>query len=491
MSESVTEGTGAKGFDSSSQTSERGVLLEFISKLGLAMTGTGQSIDVIQTSLAKIANAYRVKAQVAVLPNILLIKLGGHGSAEVDLASGVNQPYRLDQTADVFHLVGRAERAEVSPNEGLRRLAEIRRTPSRYNPATRILGYAGIAVGIGLILEGSLSQLLTCILLGVLIGELKELCSNNRTAASLVPVISSLVVGIVVFSIVKADLVSGPLMLLIPPVVTFLPGATLTTALIELANGDIISGASRLVDGAIKLLLLIFGYIVAAGLIGLPTAEAFAQEPRPVFGWWAPWLGVFIYGIGTYIHHTAPTRSLPWLFLVLYVAFAGQQIGGQTLGGYLSGFIGAVAMTPVAYWIERRPGAPPALVTFLPGFWLLVPGSLGLIGLAQLAADNGQAGVQTVGDMTFALVAVALGVMVGTQLIRPIGKPLGEVPERVERGLGRLIGKGMIVATTIRKSAKQEIESAKTQSADGSMTGEDYSEPTDSSSQTRNGSAEW
>src|SRR6188472_20756 len=138
MSESVAESTGEEGPDSSSQTSGTGVLLEFVSKLGLAMTGTGQSIDAIQTSLAKIANAYRVRAQVAVLPNILLIKLGGRGSSEVDLASGVNQPYRLDQTADVFHLVERAERAEVSPNEGLRRLAEIGRTPSRYNPATRI-----------------------------------------------------------------------------------------------------------------------------------------------------------------------------------------------------------------------------------------------------------------------------------------------------------------------------------------------------------------
>lgn len=194
----------------------------------------------------------------------------------------------------------------------------------------------------------------------------KELCAGHWTAEAFVPVMSSLAVGVIVFSIVKADLVSGPLMLLIPPLVTFLPGAVLTTAMVELANGDVISGSSHLVASAIKLLLIMFGYIVAAELVGLPTAEAFAQEPRSLLGLWAAWIGVLIYGVGNYLHHTAPKHSLPWLLLVLYVAFAGQQLGGQILGGYLSGFVGAVAMTPVAHWIQQRPGAPPAQVSFLP-----------------------------------------------------------------------------------------------------------------------------
>ncbi len=461
------------------EESESSTLIEFMSKLGIAMTAAGESISAIQTSLARIANAYQVEAQVAVLPNTLLIKLGGRGPSEVDLASEVLQSLRLDQTAEVFNLVEQAERAEISPLQGLRRLQEIERNPSRYGVAVRIVGYSAIAVGIGLILEGSLSQLLTCILLGVLIGELKELSGGHRTAESLVPVMSSLAVGIIVFSIVKADLVSGPLMLLIPPVITFLPGAILTTAMVELANGDIISGSSHLVAGAVKLLLLVFGYIVAAELVGLPTAEAFAQEPRPLFGWWAAWLGVLIYGIGTYVHHTAPKRSLPWLLLVLFVAFAGQQLGALLLGGYLSGFIGAVAMTPVAYWIQRRPGAPPALVTFLPGFWLLVPGSLGLIGLTQLAANNRQAGVQTVGDMTFALVAVALGVMVGVALIQPYGTKMGQLPERIEQMLGKAIGKAMIATDTVRDSAQHELDSASKKSSEAAKTGGNDSEATD------------
>jgi uncharacterized membrane protein YjjP (DUF1212 family) len=235
------------------------VLLEFISQLGLAMSAAGQPVSANRTSLTKIANAYGIDAEISVLPNMLFVRLGGRGSSALELASGLDPSLRLDQAADVFDLAQLAERAEVTASEGLRRLREIERQPSRYSTAVRILGHAVIAVGLGLILEGSFSQLVTCILLGILIGELKALSEGYRTAEVLVPVMSSLAVGVIVFSIVKADLVSGPLMLLIPPVVTFLPGAALTTAMIEIASGDAISGSSRLVAGATKLLLLVFG----------------------------------------------------------------------------------------------------------------------------------------------------------------------------------------------------------------------------------------
>ena len=66
--------------------------------------------------------------------------------------------------------------------------------------------------------------------------------------------------------------------------------------------------------------------------------------------------------------------------VVLYVAYGAQVLGDVLFDGVLSALVGAAAMTPVAVIIARHRTGPPALVSFLPAFWLLVPGALGLIG---------------------------------------------------------------------------------------------------------------
>lgn len=87
------------------------------------------------------------------------------------------------------------------------------------------------------------------------------------------------------------------------------------------------------------------------------------------------WLRL-IFGIGVWIFFSGP--SLFWLCVVLYAAWLGQFVRNEIFGGYVSAFSGALVMTPGAYAVERQAGGPPALVTFLPAFWLLVPGARGL-----------------------------------------------------------------------------------------------------------------
>ena len=86
-------------------------------------------------------------------------------------------------------------------------------------------------------------------------------------------------------------------------------------------------------------------------------------------------------------------------------------------GGYVSGFVGAFVMTPVAHWTATLvPRAMPRRASFLPGFWLLVPGALGLVGLTRVAGD-GSTGSQEVVATVVSIFAVALGVLAGTLLI--------------------------------------------------------------------------
>ena len=74
-------------------------------------------------------------------------------------------------------------------------------------------------------------------------------------------------------------------------------------------------------------------------------------------------------------------------------------------------------MTIVAVLVSRLPSAMPAHALFIPGFWLLVPGALGLIGLTQLAGDVRAAGTEDLVATVVSIFAVAVGVLCGSLLM--------------------------------------------------------------------------
>jgi hypothetical protein len=113
---------------------------------------------------------------------------------------------------------------------------------------------------------------------------------------------------------------------MVAPLVTFLPGAALTMAVVELSAGAMVTGASRLVAGALQLVLLSFGIVGAATVVGLPSTDELVDDPANLIGWWAPWIGVLLVGIGSFLYHSAPPRSLGWLCVVLYAGWIGQSV---------------------------------------------------------------------------------------------------------------------------------------------------------------------
>jgi uncharacterized membrane protein YjjB (DUF3815 family) len=252
----------------------------------------------------------------------------------------------------------------------------------------------------------------------MLVGIAKQVGARWPTFRVLMPVIAALGISTATFAVARRGAIYFDLRAMIAPLVTFLPGGTLTVAVIELAGGNMVAGASRLVSGSFQLLLLAFGIIAGSQLVGTLSDAQLVSAPSDLIGWWAPWLGVLIFGIGAHICFSAPPRSLLWLWLVLYTAWIGQLIGTLTFGGYVSGFTGALLMTPVAYLVERQLGGPPAIVTFLPAFWLLVPGSLSLVGLTELVGTKGSAGIDDFLGAVAAIAAIALGVLCGYPIYR-------------------------------------------------------------------------
>lgn len=389
-------------------------LRQLLLELGGAMIAAGDSVDAVGAHLGAIVSAYSVEhVQVSVMPTTIIVGTGHGSDAQVQLIAPRRTPLRFDQVAELYVLVDDVSSGSISPTEGLARLRAIYAMQPRFRWPVRTFGHAVLTTGLALLLQPTAGAVLAAFVLGLLVGLLK--LPRLATLDLVFPVLMSFLVSVAVFSLLQHVQIDNPVRILIPPLATFLPGGMLTIATVELAAGQMVSGASRLVNGLVQLMLLAFGILAAGTLFDLAASEL-SDNPVNRLGWWAPWLGVAVFALGNFLHFSSPGRTLPWILLVLTVAYAGQVAGAALFGGTLSGFFGAVAMTPLVLWVESLRAGPPKLVTFLPGFWLLVPGAAGLIGVTEMLGVNQQLGVQAVLDTLVAVMSIALGVLIGTAL---------------------------------------------------------------------------
>lgn len=407
-------------------------LQQFLLFLGSALTTAGEAVNQIEDRLRRVAAAYGApNARVSVLPTYLVVALEPGLPATLEPTRQLRRGLRLDQTAALFGVLRVAEQGRLPPVEGSRQVRALVDMPPRFGLTVRIFGHAVLTVGVCLILKPTWGDLALAAMFGVLVGVLKSIGARFASMEMMMPVVAAFLVAALSFMIAETGWADADLRAMVAPLVTFLPGAMLTMAVVEISAAEMVTGSSRLVTGVLQLLLLAFGIIGAAQAVGTPLADLGARTTPDPLGGWAPWIGALVVGIGSYLLHSGPRRSLGWLCLVLYAGWTGQYLGGLVLGGYLSGVVGGVVLTVTAYTVERLPSGPPALVSFLPGFWLLVPGGLSLIGVTEYLSRDVVRGTEDLVGATGSMVAVALGVLCGHPLYRSMERSM----ERLGAGL--------------------------------------------------------
>ena len=400
-------------------------LLEFMYRLAQAYLACGEQTAQVELLLRRIASAYGMRrSRVVTFPTAIFISLHDGEQERVTLAEGPTQSLRLDQIADVYELGTVAQRGEITPSEGRERLTAILKKQARFGSIGVIVGHMILTVGLAMVFEPPVSNLAAAAVLGAVVGALKVLNRNQPVLAVPLPVVAAALVSSLVFLASKKGLPVDPLHALVPPLVTFLPGGMLTLGMVELAYGDMVSGSSRLITGFVQLVLLAFGLAAGAALVGYKPGDLLESTWQSAPAPWMPWLGVLVFGIGAYLHFSARSSSLPWMLLVLLVTFATQQLTSGSFGNEGSGFFGMLVATPLGYLIQLRFKGPPAMVTFLPSFWLLVPGAMGLVSVTQMLS-NRVAGLDGLMTVTFALASIALGTLMGASLYRWLTETFG------------------------------------------------------------------
>lgn len=404
---------------------DRAMLRRFLLGLAEGMNAADESVDHIHDTMTDVARAYGLEdTDFVVLPTVILVQTGSGAEAGVAIRS-VTASFRFDQIGALYKLVERARRGEIEPAAGIDRLNEIGAMRPARGWLVRTFGHALLTTGLALLLIPTWQGALVAFVLGAFIGLAKLVPS--RTLQLVFPVFASFACALAVFLIAPYIDVGDPIRLLIAPLATFLPGGVLTTGTVELASGQMIAGASRLVFGFVQLALLSFGIIAAGTVAGVASSSYVSLEVAASLPWWVALVGVLLFAIGTSLHFSAPASTFGWMLLAMVVAYAAQSIAATLISPTVSGFIGALAMTPVVLWIATLRSGAPSQLTFLPAFWLLVPGAAGLVGLTEAVGTS--SGLEDFATALTSVMSIALGVLIGTALYRAVHHGAREIAE--------------------------------------------------------------
>ena len=394
--------------------------------LGAAMVATGQPVSDIEDEVVEVAARLgHPDTQVAAAPTGVTLNLG---SGEPSTFEAVQGSLRLDQAAEVRSIRYELLEGTLSTSQGIDALLALGSRPPRYPTWVANLGWIAIATGIALILQPGWANVAFAAVGGAVLVALFRLGQRVRLVGILLPTLAAFVLGCLVFAGADAGLVEGPLRTLLPPLAVLLPGALLVTALSELATGDMVAGTARLVFGTVQLLLFTLGVVAAARVAGVPAAELTNLRVDEL-GWWAAPVGLVLITLGIGVLESPPLRLLPWIALNLVLAFAAQMLGQRLSGPVLGSFLGALAASLGAYTVEALRPRLPRLVVFLPSFWLLVPGSLGLLSTTQLAVEAAGSG-GTLAGVLGVVTAIALGLLVGSAVAQSVGGALRRARRR-------------------------------------------------------------
>ncbi len=390
---------------------------QLLAWLGAGLLAGGMPTQEVEEDVRQAAASLgHPRAQVAALPRGIHVTLSaGRASTFEQVDGGV----RLDQLADVSTVLAGLRAGRLSAEEALGRLGTLRALPHRYAVPGLLGGGVLSGAGIALVLAPAWPSVAFAALLAPLTVALMLLGSRSRTVATLTPFIAAFVVALAAFAAADAGLVPAPLWTLVAPIAVLLPGATIVTGLVELAAGSMVAGTSRLAHGTVQLLLFALGVGAALALLGTPVELLDPQRPVAL-GWWAPLLGVALVTVAIALLESVPVSLVPWLLVTALATYLAQLLGQTTADTRWAGaFLGALVAILVATLVEFVRPQLPRSVVFLPSFWLLVPGSFGLVTVAQLEVGPGAAFASFVG-VTLVVAAIALGVVVGASLASPL-----------------------------------------------------------------------
>jgi len=390
--------------------------IDWVVEFAAALHRYGAPAHQLENATRSTAASMGLNVQVFAMPTALFLAFS---ESTLLLRTDPSSEVDLGRLAALYELRARVASGHTNPSSARNELLQIKRSPERFGTTLTVVAFGVASSAACCFLGGGAIEVGLALVLGLTTGILSIAAGGFAPLQRLFAPLAAFVVALASFTAAHHFPLDANTATL-AGIIILVPGLGLTTAIVEVARGHLVAGATRLTGAAVLFLSIGLGVYFAAAVRDQLWAQSLAVNSFAPLPWWAAFVAVPFASLSFLVVLKARPREIGWVLAAGAASFSGVWLGGHALGPIAGAFLGALLTSLLARFYARG-GTRPMAVTLVPGILLLVPGSLGFNSVAALAVGDIDSGVTDAFSMFTTAVAIASGLLLA---------PTGQAPEK-------------------------------------------------------------
>ena len=378
---------------------------------------SGVPTDVLEELITDVGACLELETQVNALPTSMTVAVGPPQNQRIYLARLPPGSLNLRRLSLINDLVSRLHAREIDIPGALAAFGSLESTSTGLPVMALVAAYCAESFGFAVLLGAGWFEAGVSAFIGVVIGALAGISSRNRVVDRLFEVLAALCTTVIVTLILREHPQFGTYIPLVAGVVQLLPGFMLTTALLELADRNPVSGTARLGAALLVLLSLTCGAAMGVVLVGPAAFTTMSQPPHPLPKEFLA-LGVLAVAFAQTIILHCRLRDSPFVLVSCALSVVISAVLAAVAGPQVVAFGTALTLGLVTNAGSRYFHLPQA-VLLIPGILVLVPGSLGYRGFLDIFREQPADGLTLAVNAGISAVLIVAGLLFASLVLPP------------------------------------------------------------------------
>ncbi|NVK22315.1 MAG: threonine/serine exporter family protein [Kangiellaceae bacterium] len=301
----------------------------------------------------------------------------------------------------------------LTTQQGANELTEIAKSQPVHNNFWMIFCFSLVSASIARIFNGGWQEVLTASVIGLLVGFLVNLGGpRSETVSNLMPALCAFFASIISFACNQWLGLHSTYIPIVAGIIILVPGMMLTIAMAELATQNLVSGTARLLGAGMIFIQMTFGVAIGSQLANylFPLTERIELVALPN---WTLWVALVATSWSFMVLFQSRWKELPWIIVATLSAYFISRWGVQQMGPATGAFIGALSVGLFANLAHRIRKVSTAAI-MMPGFIILVPGSIGFKSLTALLEHDIIGGLETAFNMVIIGISLVTGLLISS-----------------------------------------------------------------------------